>query len=77
MRTRMLLLIVAAFVGGCSVFNEPRPPPSLSAPGPCGIQARQRLNDAIMFGQADGYEQLIFNHAYQDCIAAAKRFGEQ
>lgn len=76
MRALLVLLAMSAASSGCMDLPPLRSRPAPSAPGPCGVQARQRLDDAIMAGEADGYERAIFNRAYQDCLAAVKRYGQ-
>jgi hypothetical protein len=77
MRAGMLLLALAATMGGCSNLTtyRARPAAAVSMPGPCGALARQRLDDAVMAGEAEGYERAILNKSYQDCLAAAQKFG--
>jgi len=78
MRTTASLLLLAVLLGGCAQIARFRAPPSpaLSAPGPCGIQARQRLDDAIMSGNTEGSEKAVFDNAYQACLAAVEKYGQ-
>jgi hypothetical protein len=69
MRTALSLLLLAGMLGGCADLALLRAHPNLTAPGPCGALARQRLDDIVMSGDFDGDEAAIFKAAYQQCLA--------
>jgi hypothetical protein len=68
MRIVLSTLIAGALLCGCSGMGL-APRQNFSAPGACGVLARQRLEDARLMGLADGYERAIFDTAYKDCLA--------
>lgn len=65
---KLPVLLLPFLLSACAGMDVFAPTPSFSAPGPCGVLARQRLEDARMTGFADGYERAIFDNTYQSCL---------